>query len=183
MAKNAVATDLSPLAAVQQATGKDDPFEACLEYLQRATTAADLFQAGQAIAPVVANLPADDQETLRERYTVLRSVLQHEVKAEELNGKRVTVTRARYTDTRVGPTYRLRGTFEDGGKERPFECWMPGSSRGPVYRFFERRAHDAYPVDVVFRLEAHPTDPSKTMWNVETLAPRRERAAAGTLPF
>jgi len=172
------------LERLAEITGHADAFEACHAYLARCKTPADLRAAGGAIKPVVvAHLEPEAQEALRGRFMVLLAACQNEVKPDALDGKRVTIVRARYVDTSVGPTFRLRGTYEEiVGKPREFECWCPGSSRGPVYRFFERRAHDAYPVDVCFRKEQHPTDPAKTMWTVEQLA-RPEGRTGGLVPF
>lgn len=166
--------------------GEADRFRGLELYLGRMTNPADLRSGGVALADLVHQLPEADQDRLRQSFIAMLQSIQHVVKSEVLNGRRTTVTRAKYVETKVGPTYRLSGTYqpETGGERQQFECWMPGSSRGPVYRFFERRPHDAYPVEVCFRKEAHPTDPDKEMWTVDLLAPEAgPRQTNGAIPF
>lgn len=161
---------------VCEITGQTDLPAALYAYLQRAQTPADLRAAGLAIKPLTEHLTPEETESLRGDFVMLLATIQHEVKTEWLDNKVVIVTRARYTQTKVGPTYRLRGTWQhEDGNVREWQSWMPGSSNGPVYRFFNQRAPQAYPVTVIFRKEPHPKEPDKTMWTVEEVAPATPR--------
>lgn len=169
---------------LREITGQEEATAALEAYLSRMTTPADLRSGGAAIKRLVGDLVPEAQEALRGRYMAMLAAIQHEVKAEALDGRRTTVVRARYVDTKVGPTFRLKGSYvHQDGEPREFECWMPGSSRGPVFRFFERRPHDAYPVDVCFRKEQHPRDADKEMWTVELLAPPAGSRSWTAAPF
>lgn len=146
-------------------TNIEDVIEQYCAAILSAADRDDLFKVGKSIAQL--GLAEDALEELRFLYAEKRKELQTTIKADMLNGRVVVLSRPRYIDTRIGPNFMLRGTFEDDGKD--FECWAPGSANGPVHRFFERRPPTAYPVRVIMTHGPHPSDAKKTMWTIEAL--------------
>jgi len=160
-----------------------DNLEQAYAYLDAARTLKDLRAAAESplFVSFARSLEPDVLEGLRAHYRNLRRELQHEVETKDLDRQPLEITQARYVRTRVGPTFRLSGRFEYSGQ--PFESWLPGSSGGPVFRFFERRDPTAYPVRVMLIHGPHPYDSEKSMWLIQELPPHATQLAFQAVPF
>lgn len=158
-----------------------DPFQVLHAYLGLAKDRNSFRAALSFIAPAARALPEDERDELRDKASVMLASFSNRIDTKALDGKHVTITKARYLDTKFGGTYLLTGKFvhapgDLSSSDSEWECWMPGTENGPVFRFFARRRKDQYPVDVIFtnhKITRKDGEPG-TMWQVERVADEPE---------
>lgn len=165
----------SIIAALLATTEESDVYQACDKYLRTAQTIAELVERGKSemFNHAFHSLTDEGQmEALESLFDSMMVTLQNMVKIDTLNGKVVTIQRAKPTDTKHGISYMLYGEL-DG---KPFRCWASGTV---LVRFFDGRAPSQYPCRVMMTKVPHPNPEQLakgyTMWEIQLVRDAQQR--------